>query len=166
MADSNSDHIWWEWPNMLTVALTSSSFVAGMLMGRRLPSTFKRISSLVTVGPTKLALVVRKDLKMSKGKIAGQCCHGTLLAYKNLQRTQPELLQAWEDCGQPKVVLGATNLDHINQLIQEAEKRRLPMVTVNDAGRTQVTPGSLTLLAVGPAMVTDVDSVTGSLHLL
>lgn len=49
---------------------------------------------------------------------------------------------------------------------QEAEKRGLPVATVIDAGRTQVKPGSLTVLAVGPARVVDVDCVTGSLKLL
>lgn len=54
---------------MMTVALTSFSLVAGILIGKRLAFTGKRISALVTVGPTKLALVVRKDLSMSKGNL-------------------------------------------------------------------------------------------------
>lgn len=54
----------------------------------------------------------------SAGKIVGQCCHGTLKAYQNLQKTQPALLQAWLDSGEPKVVLEATHLDHMNQLMQ------------------------------------------------
>lgn len=59
-----------------------------------------------------------KYLFKSAGKIVGQCCHGTMKAYHNLQKTQPALLQAWLDSGEPKVVLGATHLDHMNQLMQ------------------------------------------------
>ena len=42
----------------------------------------------------------------------------------------------------------------------------LPTHVVRDAGRTEVAPGSLTVLAVGPGPVALIDSVTGSLRLL
>lgn len=35
-----------------------------------------------------------------------------------------------------------------------------------DAGRTQIAAGSLTVLAIGPAPVKEVDAVTGHLKLL
>lgn len=53
----------------MAVAMSSLSLVAGILVGRKLAFASKRISALVRVGPTKLALVVRKDLGMSKGNL-------------------------------------------------------------------------------------------------
>lgn len=47
-----------------------------------------------------------------------------------------------------------------------ASANGLPCCVIRDAGRTQVEPGSLTVLAVGPALASEVDSVTGGLKLL
>ncbi|KAK1332868.1 hypothetical protein QTO34_006399 [Cnephaeus nilssonii] len=58
-------------------------------------------------GEYKMILVVRNDLKMGKGKVAAQCSHAAVSAYKQIQRKNPELLKQWEYCGQPKVVVKA-----------------------------------------------------------
>lgn len=52
----------------------------------------------------KLVLIVRNDLKMGKGKAAAQCSHATLAAYKQALK-YPDLLEVWEDNGQPKITL-------------------------------------------------------------
>ncbi len=44
----------------------------------------------------KMILVVRTDLKMGKGKVAAQCSHAAVSAYKQVQRRNPELLKQWE----------------------------------------------------------------------
>lgn len=38
----------------------------------------------------KQVMVVRRDLKMGKGKIAAQCCHGSIGSYK---RTDSKLIK-------------------------------------------------------------------------
>ena len=35
-------------------------------------------------GPTKMVMAVRMDLKMGKGKIAAQCCHAAVAAFKKV----------------------------------------------------------------------------------
>ena len=35
-------------------------------------------------GPTKMVMAVRMDLKMGKGKIAAQCCHAAVSAFKKV----------------------------------------------------------------------------------
>lgn len=52
------------------------------------------------------------------------------------------------------------------QLARRAERAGLPVFMVADAGRTQVAPGSKTVLAVGPAPRSALDAITGDLRLL
>uniref|UniRef100_A0A8C3MZF8 Peptidyl-tRNA hydrolase 2, mitochondrial n=1 Tax=Geospiza parvula TaxID=87175 RepID=A0A8C3MZF8_GEOPR len=103
-------------------------------------------------GELKLVLIVRNDLKMGKGKVAAQCSHAAVSAYKQVHRRNPELLKQWEYCGQPKVVLKAKRLGLTVSLIQ-------------DAGRTQIAPGSRTVLGIGPGPADVIDKVSGHLKL-
>lgn len=44
-------------------------------------------------------------------------------------------------------------------------KRPLVAVSIFDAGRTQIAAGSRTVLAIGPALCSDIDKLTGHLKL-
>ncbi|KAG0725317.1 putative peptidyl-tRNA hydrolase 2 [Chionoecetes opilio] len=70
------------WPSVVTVALTGTSFLAGLLVGHRLRRPWRRLVMVAKTGPTKMVLVVQGNLKMGRGKLAAQCCHGTLAAYR------------------------------------------------------------------------------------
>ncbi len=61
----------------------------------------------------KMSLVVRMDLKMGRGKIAAQCAHAAVGAYKAAAASKPKVAQAWEECGQPKVALKAADLQEL-----------------------------------------------------
>ena len=63
------------------------------------------------MGSNVQALCVRSDLGMSKGKIAAQCAHAAIGAYRSAEKTQPASLQAWEMSGQTKVVLRVPSED-------------------------------------------------------
>ncbi|KAK8547401.1 hypothetical protein V6N13_098111 [Hibiscus sabdariffa] len=114
----------------------------------------------------KMVLVVRQDLKMKSGKIASQCAHAATGMYAELMHSDRSLLRQWEDCGQPKIVVTCRNQLEMNKLREAAENIGLPTFVVADAGRTQVSAGSKTVLAVGPGPKMAVDSVTGKLNLL
>ncbi|CAN9501577.1 unnamed protein product [Ophioblennius macclurei] len=116
-------------------------------------------------GEFKMILVVRNDLKMGKGKVAAQCAHAAVSAYKQVQRRNPELLKQWEYCGQPKVVVKAPDEDTLIDLLSRAKELGLPVSLIQDAGRTQIAPGSRTVLGVGPGPADLIDSVTGDLKL-
>lgn len=116
-------------------------------------------------GEFKMILVVRNDLKMGKGKVAAQCSHAAVAAYKQVQRRNPQLLKQWEYCGQPKVVVKAPDEDTLINLLGHAKEVGLPVSLIQDAGRTQIAPGSRTVLGVGPGPADLIDRVTGDLKL-
>jgi PTH2 family peptidyl-tRNA hydrolase len=113
---------------------------------------------------TKLALVVRTDLAMGKGKIAAQAAHAAVAAV--LANLGTEGAAAWLDDGQPKVVLRVPDGDALLSVCADAEAAGLPTQRVEDAGRTQVSAGTLTCCAIGPALGSEIDNVTGRLPLL
>ncbi|MBZ3869908.1 Peptidyl-tRNA hydrolase 2, mitochondrial [Sciurus carolinensis] len=116
-------------------------------------------------GEYKMILVVRNDLKMGKGKVAAQCSHAAVSAYKQVQRRNPEVLKQWEFCGQPKVVVKAPDEETLIELLTHAKMLGLTVSLIQDAGRTQIEPGSRTVLGIGPGPADLIDKVTGHLKL-
>ncbi|XP_053310571.1 peptidyl-tRNA hydrolase 2, mitochondrial [Spea bombifrons] len=116
-------------------------------------------------GEFKMIIVVRNDLKMGKGKVAAQCSHAAVSAYKQLLKRNPEMLKQWEYCGQPKVVVRAPDEDSLVELLRHAKELGLTISLIQDAGRTQIAPGSRTVLGVGPGPADLIDKVTGHLKL-
>jgi len=117
-------------------------------------------------GNFKMVIVVRQDLKMGKGKVAAQCAHAAVGAYKQLQLKNEELLRYWEYNGQPKVVVKCQDEMELIALQHHAKSLGVISTIIQDAGRTQIAPGSRTVLSIGPAKEDLVNKVTGHLKLL
>lgn len=113
--------------------------------------------------PLKLALIVRGDLKISKGKTAAQCSHAAIMCY---QQAEPNLLKAWLSSGQPKIVLRCTDMDELNLIYRKSKDLGLNGQIVHDAGRTQVAAGTATVLGIGPNYEADIDALVKHLKLL
>ena len=113
----------------------------------------------------KLVVVVREDLKLSAGKLAVQVAHAAVSCAQSAKRDKTKWYRSWWDEGQRKVVLRAFDLAHLNELEAKAKKARLTVETVADAGLTEVPPGTVTCLGIGPAPENKVDPVTGDLPL-
>ncbi|XP_065055555.1 peptidyl-tRNA hydrolase 2, mitochondrial-like [Rhopilema esculentum] len=116
-------------------------------------------------GDSKMVMVVRQDLGMGKGKAAAQCCHAALAVYNKAKRRHPEWVKDWEFASWPKIVLKAPNEETILELAEKAHNLELDFVLIRDAGRTQIAPGSKTVLGLGPAPCELIDKVTGKLKL-
>merc|ERR1739841_175759 len=101
----------------------------------------------------KMVLVVREDLGMSCGKVAAQCAHAALGG------------ERWAGAGETMIVVAAPH-EGLSALRDAASNAGLPHCLVADAGRTEVEPGTETVLAVGPGEVSRVDAITGRLRLL
>lgn len=110
----------------------------------------------------KQAIVARADLGMGEGKLAAQVAHASLQAAEDAaERARTE----WQGAGAKKIVLRADGEEELFGLADRAETEGLPHAVVRDAGHTQLEPGTVTALAVGPAADDRVDAVTGHLSL-
>ncbi|ESS04843.1 MAG: peptidyl-tRNA hydrolase [uncultured archaeon A07HR67] len=110
----------------------------------------------------KQAIVARRDLGMGEGKLAAQVAHASLSAYEDTgRRARTE----WKGSGQKKVVLGADSESQLFELADKADTQGVPYAVVRDAGHTELEPGTVTALAVGPGSETLIDRVTGELPL-
>ena len=110
----------------------------------------------------KQAIVARADLGMGEGKLAAQVAHASLQAYEEAETSAQK---EWQGSGQKKVVLQANGESDLFELAEKAKAERVPHAIIRDAGHTQLDPGTVTALAVGPASDTRVDAVTGDLSL-
>ena len=114
----------------------------------------------------KQAIVVRADLKMGKGKIAAQVAHASLAAAEAAQQRKPGWYSGWKSEGQAKIVLKVDSEEALSQLFQKAKTSGLPASLIQDRGLTQIEPGSVTCLGIGPGPDSEIDAITGNLKLL
>lgn len=110
----------------------------------------------------KQALVVREDLDMSKGKMISQACHASLGAYKKAPAGNQK---EWEGAGAKKVVLDPGDRE-LSDILQRAKDRGLPAYMVEDAGMTELEPGTATAVGIGPAEEDKIDAITGDFKLI
>lgn len=77
-----------------------------------------------------------------------------------------KLLARWEKYGQAKIAVQIKSQEEMLELSRKARGMGLTAEVIQDAGRTQIEAGSMTVLGVGPAPRSVVDQVTGGLKLL
>jgi PTH2 family peptidyl-tRNA hydrolase len=99
---------------------------------------------------TGAVFVVRKDLGMRKGKIGAQVGHCSLGIFHVLTEKNPKLANKWRE---GKVKFWFRYCKSENELLSlESKGEELGKNTyiIQDAGRTQIEEGSLTVLGVAP----------------
>jgi PTH2 family peptidyl-tRNA hydrolase len=106
----------------------------------------------------KQVIAARTDIGMGQGKLAAQVAHAALKAY---EYADENVKRRWKAEGQMKAVVKVSGERELYAIAEEAKQRGLPSGVVEDAGRTQLEPGTPTAVAVGPAPDADVDQVTG-----
>jgi len=111
----------------------------------------------------KQCLIIRNDVKMSCGKRCAQAAHASVGAYNNADKS---LQKAWLSEGQKKVVLRSNDERTLYELKVIAERAGISSSLVQDAGLTEVPPGTVTALGLGPAKSEDLDKITSALSLL
>ncbi len=111
----------------------------------------------------KQVIVVRDDLKLSRGKLAVQVAHAAILGY---ERCDEKTREMWRLTGQKKIVVKVPDLRSLMEVKEKAEEANLTVAVVRDAGLTEIPPGTITAVAIGPDEERKVDKVTGNLPLL
>ncbi len=111
----------------------------------------------------KQCLIIRADLRLSPGKVAVQLAHAAVTAF---ERSSSSAKSRWFNEGQRKVALKVPTLRDLYELKSVAEARGLVTALVVDAGLTEVPPGTVTALGIGPAREEELDKVTSDLKLL
>jgi len=114
----------------------------------------------------KQAIIVRADLKMSKGKLAAQCAHASLMGYFEVEKTAPEVAKAWIESGEKKIVLKVQDEASLKKLYGAFRFKKVPCALVTDAGLTELSPGTKTALGVGPWYAKEIDQFALKLKLL
>ena len=114
----------------------------------------------------KQAIVARLDIKMGKGKLAAQAAHASISAAEEAMKKHEEWYREWKDEGQKKVVLKVQSEAELTELYRIAKGSRLPAAIVEDRGLTQLEPGTVTCVGIGPGPDGDIDRITGKLKLL
>ena len=113
----------------------------------------------------KQVIIMRTDLKMNKGKLAAQAAHASLEAYLKTLHEEPGYTEEWLSHGAQKVVLKVNSEKELLELF-ESLRHKFPCSLIRDAGRTQIAPGSITALGIGPDDEKELDKFTGKLKLL
>jgi PTH2 family peptidyl-tRNA hydrolase len=112
----------------------------------------------------KLAILVRKDLEMGCGKIAGQVGHACVLAYHYGDKYK---IRMWMIGGvQKKIVLKVPDKLTLWARGGLAESAGIKVQKVVDLGLTQVEPNTTTCIAIGPDEDEKIDKITKGLSLL
>ena len=113
----------------------------------------------------KQCIVLRTDLGMSTGKLISQACHAAIESSELAKKLKHKAWRAWRDEGAKKVVLQADSFEDLKKLADKAEGLDIVNVLIQDRGLTEVPPGTLTTLGLGPDNSEKMDKVTGPLKL-
>ena len=111
----------------------------------------------------KQVILVRKDLKLSKGKMAAQASHASVEA---VLKSSKDDVGVWRSQGMKKSVLAVADKQELLLYVQRAEVAGLVVSIITDAGRTHLEPGTMTCGAIGPATEEKIDTITGKLKLV
>lgn len=114
----------------------------------------------------KQVIAFRSDLKLSKGKIAAQAGHAAVSAAEEARKSHRNWWEAWISEGQCKIAVKVKDEKELRELEWQAKELDLPCALIVDRGLTEIPPGTVTCLGIGPAPSEKVDKITGKLPLL
>ena len=112
----------------------------------------------------KQVIVIRKDLKMRRGKEAVQCCHASMkVTLDNLNHPD---VKEWLAGIFTKIVVSVDSEDELFEIYRNAKDAGLICSLIKDAGLTEFDGvPTYTAVAVGPSTNEKVNAITGHLSL-
>jgi PTH2 family peptidyl-tRNA hydrolase len=113
----------------------------------------------------KQVIILRSDLKMSCGKAAVQASHAAVSALEKARKEKPSWRHGWLEEGQRKITLKVSSKEEILAIEKKAKGNHLPTALISDMGLTELQPGTITSLGIGPGPSKILDKITGNLPL-
>ena len=113
-----------------------------------------------------MVLVTRADLNLPKGKLAAQCGHAVSECVLKASSKDSRMLDRYLREGARKIVVSAPHLEGLRRIYGEAAESGIISCMVKDAGHTEIPPGTVTVVGLGPGKRSDIDSITSSLPLV
>lgn len=114
-----------------------------------------------------MVIVMRKDLNMRKGKMVAQGCHAAIGAVHDSKHRDQRNLIEWGKSGTKKICVSVDSEQELMDTYGMAIRDDLPCHLVTDSGLTEFNGiATKTCLAIGPALSSDIDKITGELKLL
>jgi peptidyl-tRNA hydrolase, PTH2 family len=114
----------------------------------------------------KQVIAVRTDLKMGKGKLAVQVAHAAVSSLERARKSKTKWVDAWFSENQRKICVKVESEAELRNLKGLVDEAGIPNSLIEDAGLTQLDPGTVTCLGIGPVPSSIVDRYTGDLKLL
>lgn len=114
----------------------------------------------------KQVIIFRRDLNLSKGKIASQAGHAAVSAAIKARTHYRNWFKAWILEGQRKIAVKVKDEKELLKFEKDAANLGLPHALIIDKGLTQIPEGTITCLGIGPAPTDKIDRLTGELKLL
>jgi peptidyl-tRNA hydrolase, PTH2 family len=111
----------------------------------------------------KQVILVRNDLKLSKGKLAAQVSHASVEATLNSSKQK---VFNWRSKGMKKVILKVENLKELLKYQRLAKREKLVASIIKDAGKTEIPAGTITCLGIGPDKEEIISKITSRLKIL
>ena len=118
------------------------------------------------VSEYKQVIVIRTDIKMKTGKKCAQACHASLSAAELARSNNVQVYRGWKQSGQKKIVLKIGSEEEIRKLFYDIQAEGIAVFLVADAGLTQLEPGTVTALGIGPALSSKIDKFCKEMKLL
>lgn len=126
--------------------------------------------------PIRQMLIVRKDLRVRRGKEISQNCHASLgIFFRRMERigdtneyriVMTDDMVAWKEGIFTKICVSVNSEAELLEVYAKAEAAGLPCILIEDRGLTEF-HGVLTrtCVAIGPAKKSELDPITGNLPL-
>ncbi|OQX21214.1 MAG: aminoacyl-tRNA hydrolase [Candidatus Altiarchaeales archaeon A3] len=110
----------------------------------------------------KQVIVVRNDLKkLSRGKLAAQVAHAAISSAEI-----SKFKKQWIMEGQKKVVVKCECVNDLLEIYQKSKNSSMATSLIQDAGLTEIPPGTITCVGIGPDEEEKIDKITKNLKLL
>jgi peptidyl-tRNA hydrolase, PTH2 family len=117
----------------------------------------------------KQVLVIRKDLKVRRGKMHVQAAHASIMSYLRACGSRESMMVTYDwlqKYNQTKICLGVESEEELLSIYTKALQAGLPCALVTDSAKTEFEIPTNTALGIGPANADEIDKLTKELKLL